>query len=160
MNASMFVLGVIARDDHYLVVQERDGSWYLPAGKVEEGENLIAAMVRETVEEAGQLVGLRGLLAIDHGWRSGEPPTTRLRFVFAGYPAVQMAPKDFADEHSLGAAWLPKQDIARLQLRDAEVVRWIDAWEAAAGTVLPCGAYDWYGPEGSARAFSGRSGRM
>jgi 8-oxo-dGTP pyrophosphatase MutT (NUDIX family) len=154
MNATMFVLGVIAKDGTYLVVQERDGSWYLPAGRVEQGENLMAAMVRETIEEAGQLVGLHGLIAIDHGWQDGH---TRLRFIFAGYPGILMPPKDTPDEHSRGAAWLSKADIGRLPLRDPEVLRWIEVWEA--GTVLPCRAYEWSGPDGSARPFTGRSGR-
>ena len=86
MDASMFVLAVVPfhpteSPRRYLVVEERDGTFYLPAGKVERGENLVAAVVRETIEEAKQLIGVLGLLAVDHEFR---PDKLRLRFVFVG----------------------------------------------------------------------------
>mgnify|MGYP001546705899 CR=1 FL=1 len=90
MQMSLFVLAVVPfhpdeRPARYLVVQERDGTFYLPAGRVEPGENLIAAIVRETSEEAQQLVGVLGLLGFDH-----EPG--RMRFVWACYRAVARRP--------------------------------------------------------------------
>lgn len=158
MKTTMYVLGVIVDHGRYLVVEERNGTWYLPAGRVEEGENLIAALVRETVEEAGQLIGVRGLLAIDHDWQA-PPPRSRLRFVFAGYRGVAMPPKNVADRHSRRAAYLTREQIAVLPLRHPEVLDWIVAYEAA-GPLLPCSSYLWSGPPGSPRAFTGVSGRV
>lgn len=134
-----FVLNVARHGDTFLVVQERDGSWYLPAGRVEAGENLVAAVVRETIEEAAQLVGVHGLVGIDHEWRDGR---ARLRFVFSTYRGVLIPPKDRPDEHSLRAAWLTRDAIALLPLRHEEVLRWIDL-VAGGAPVLPTGAYEW-----------------
>jgi ADP-ribose pyrophosphatase YjhB (NUDIX family) len=144
MQSSLFVLAVVPhhpteRPARYLVVQERDGTFYLPAGRVEPGENLVAAVVRETIEEANQLVGVLGLLAIDHDVIT--PEKIRMRFVFACYRGVDMPPKDFADHHSRGAAYLTRSDIAKLPLRHAEVLSLIDAYESGR-PLMPTGAYD------------------
>jgi phosphatase NudJ len=150
----MFVLVVAFDGDQVLMVQERDGTWYLPAGRVEPGENLVAAAVRETLEEAAQLVGFRGILGIDHAPFEGG---ARMRFVFSCYRGVNIPPKDTADEHSLRAGWFSRDVIAKLPLRHPEVLAWID--RAAAGApLLPTGAYDWIGPAGSPRYVSASSG--
>ena len=47
-STTLVVLAVVAYEGRYLVVEERDGTFYLPAGRVEPGENLMAAAVRET----------------------------------------------------------------------------------------------------------------
>ena len=144
MKASLFVLAVVPflpkeTPARYLVVQERDGTFYLPAGRVEPGENLVAAVVRETIEEAKQLVGVLGLLAIDHDVIA--PDKFRMRFVFACYRGVDLPPKDYADEHSRGAAYLTRAEIAKLPLRHAEVLSLIEAYESGR-PLMPTGAYD------------------
>lgn len=143
MQGSLFALAVVPfhpdeRPTRYLVVQERDGTHYLPAGKVEAGENLVAAVVRETIEEAGQLIGVLGLLAIDHGL--APPDRFRLRFVFVGYRGVAAPPKSTADHHSRGAAYLTRAEIEKLPLRHPEVLGFIDAYESGRA-LLPTGAY-------------------
>ena len=133
---AIIVLVVVPHEGRYLVVEELDGTWYLPAGKVERGENLIAAAVRETAEEAGVAIGLRGILGIEH-----DP--TRFRFAFVGYLAILTAPKRIADHHTRGAAWKTRAEIARLPLRHPEVLGWIDRYEKATA-LLPCSAYHPY----------------
>ncbi|MBX3230266.1 MAG: NUDIX domain-containing protein [Labilithrix sp.] len=130
------VLVVVPNEGRYLVVEELDGTWYLPAGKVEPGENLIAAAVRETAEEAGIAIGLRGLLAIEHDPR-------RFRFVFVGYPALNVPPKSRPDRHTRGAAWKTRAELAKMPLRHPEVLAWIERYEAATA-LLPCAAYHPY----------------
>ncbi len=124
-------------DGRYLLVEERDGTFYLPAGRVEPGENLMAAAVRETAEEAGVLIGLRGILGFDH-----EP--TRMRFCFVGYLGINSEPKKVADHHTRGARWVPKSEMASLPLRHPEVLDWIERAEKAT-SLLPCNAYQPYG---------------
>jgi phosphatase NudJ len=138
VRACLVVLVVVPREDRYLVVEEVDGTFYLPAGKVEVGENLIAAAVRETAEEAGVLVGLRGLLGIDHDWGPGH---MRLRFCFVGFPALDVQPKHHADRHSRGASWRRKEELRALPLRHPEVLTWIERFESGR-PLLPCLAYD------------------
>ncbi len=50
-----FVLAAVRRANRFLLVHERKHGqlWYLPAGRVEPGENFVAAVQRETLEEAG-----------------------------------------------------------------------------------------------------------
>jgi phosphatase NudJ len=145
-DTTLFVLAVVPHEGRYLVVEERDGTFYLPAGRVEPGENLMAAAVRETVEEAGVPIGLRGILGMDHAFSAGPPARTRLRFVYVGYPAIDVAPKRVADRHSRGARWLRKEEIAALPLRHPEVLEWIARLEEGR-PILPCIAYEWDGPE-------------
>lgn len=152
---ALVVLVVVPHEGRYLIVEERDGTFYLPAGRVENGENLIAAAIRETAEEAGIMIGLRGLLGFDHEW--SEPrQRMRMRFAFVGYPAMLTPPKRHPDEHSRGAAWLTKEELGRLPLRHPEVMTWIDRYENASA-LLPCAAYQPYGT-GSSPPWSARLG--
>ncbi len=128
-------------DGRYLIVEERDGTFYLPAGRVEPGENLVAAAVRETAEEAGVAIGLRGLLGFDH---EETPGRRKLRFGFVGDVAIDTPPKNRPDGHSRGAAWRTKAELATLPLRAPEVLTWIARYESGA-PLLPCGAYEWFG---------------
>jgi 8-oxo-dGTP pyrophosphatase MutT (NUDIX family) len=60
-----FVLVVVRKENRFLLIQEAkaDQPWYLPAGRVEFGEDFITAAKRETQEEAG--------INIEGDWRSG-----------------------------------------------------------------------------------------
>lgn len=147
---TLVVLVVVPHDGRYLIVQERDGTFFLPAGKVEPGENLIAAAVRETAEEAGLLIGLKGILGFDHAF---DGQRTKLRFTFVGYPAILGEPKREADQHSRGAAWFSKAEIEALPLRDPEVLTWIERYERAT-TLLPCAAYEPVGLAGAPREWT------
>jgi len=60
---------VIARDNKYLMVEERDKTsghlvFNQPAGHLEEGETLTGAALRETLEETGWCIELTGILGI------------------------------------------------------------------------------------------------
>jgi 8-oxo-dGTP pyrophosphatase MutT (NUDIX family) len=149
MKTSLFVLAVVpfghqvpgaperSAPERYLVVEERDGTFYLPAGRVEPGENLVAAIVRETIEEAGQLIGVSGLLGFDH---AVDPDRARMRFVFVGYRGVVLPPKSKPDHHSRGAAYKTRAEIAKLPLRHPEVLDHIDAYESGR-PLLPTRCY-------------------
>lgn len=138
----LFVLAVVPFRDRYLVVEERDGTFYLPAGKVELGEDLVAACIRETVEEAGIVIAVRGLLGFDHEALAGR---ARLRFTFVGDP-VSGALKATADRHGRGARWVTPAELASLPLRHREVLRWIEL-HASGRPLLPRVAYEAHGFE-------------
>lgn len=129
----LVVLVVVPHEGKYLIVEECDGTFFLPAGRVEPGESLIDAAIRETAEEAGVRIGLRGLLGFDHSDR-------RMRFTFVGHPATLGAPKREPDRHSRGAAWFTKAEIQKLPLRHHEVLTWIERHERSTA-LLPCAAY-------------------
>lgn len=116
-----FALVVVRQGDRFLLVHERqfDQGWYLPAGRVEPGETLTEAALRETLEETGVPVVLDGVLRIEHSPR--PEGTARVRVIFVGHPAADVPPKSIADEESLGAAWYSVGDLDDLPLRTSEV---------------------------------------
>ncbi|MFZ5895873.1 MAG: NUDIX domain-containing protein [Myxococcota bacterium] len=139
IKATLVVLVIVPHDGRYLLVEERDGTYFLPAGKVEPGENLLAAAVRETAEETGMAIGLTGLLGFDHAhYDHGH---MKMRFAFVGYPATLGKPKRSPDHHSRSAGWFSSAEIQKLPLRHHEVLTWLERYER--GTpLLPCSAYE------------------
>lgn len=116
-----FALVVVRKGDQYLVVKERRHGqrWYLPAGRVEPGESIVGAAVRETREESGIPVTVEGILRIEHEPRPDG--TARVRVFFLARPLDDTPPKTVPDEDSLGAAWMTLDQLATLPLRDEEV---------------------------------------
>ena len=116
-----FSVVVVRRGDRFLLVQERKHGqpWCLPAGRVETGEGFVDAAIRETLEESGVPVRLRGLIRLD---TSHKKAGLRLRAVFYGEPTVDTPPKSVADEHTLQAAWFSLDEIAGLPLRGADAM--------------------------------------
>lgn len=138
--ATLVVLVVVAHEGQYLVVQEQDGSWYLPAGRVEGGESLLAAAVRETAEEAGIAIEPAGILGLDQEWRGDS---VMIRVCFEGRATAGLTAKTVPDEHTLGARWVTKNELASMRLRGADVRAWIDRYES--GARLPVTSFVWYG---------------
>jgi phosphatase NudJ len=119
--ATTVVALVVCRDDagRFLVVEERDGSLYLPAGRVEPGETLIEAAKRETREESGVEVEPFGVLRVEY--TPGPYAHARLRVWFAARP-IGGAPKTTADEHSRGAAFMTLDALRRGRVRHQEAI--------------------------------------
>jgi 8-oxo-dGTP diphosphatase len=71
------VRAIIARGNELLLVKHKDpdgkpyGSWVLPGGKVEEGELIVDAIVREITEETGITPTIGRLLYV-HQFSRGE----------------------------------------------------------------------------------------
>lgn len=121
MPAWFYALTLVRRGDAFLLVEERDhgGGWYLPAGRVEPGESLAAAALREVREEAGLEVRLDGVHRIEHtALRDGG---ARVRVLFAASPLDDRAPKSEPDEHTLRAGWFTVEEARALPLRAVEV---------------------------------------
>jgi len=82
------VAAVIRRDDRFLLVEEETADGLRlnnPAGHLEQGESIIEAVVRETLEETAHDFAPTGWLGayMSRGARGGEP-VTWLRFAFVG----------------------------------------------------------------------------
>ena len=81
-NVCYIVAVVIFDEDKVLLMQEAKssclGKWYLPAGKVEVGENFYEAAKREVLEETGFIIEPTGLIMaeVNHNYW--------MRFVFSG----------------------------------------------------------------------------
>ena len=128
-----FSVVVVRRGDQTLLVHERGGRWFLPAGRVEPGETLEAAAVRETLEESGVPIRLTGIFAIQH--TVVPEGQARLRAIFAGAPVDDTPPKSEPDDDTLGAGWFDLEAAASLPLRSPEVLEWIE--RAEQGIVYP-----------------------
>jgi 8-oxo-dGTP pyrophosphatase MutT (NUDIX family) len=131
-----FVLVVVQRADRFLVVQERKHgqSWYLPAGRVEPGEDFVAAAERETLEESGVKVRIDRLIRIEH--TPLPVGTARLRIVLTAVPDSEAELKQRPDDDSLAAAWVTLAELDTLSLRGDEV-RELFTYVANGGPTYP-----------------------
>jgi len=111
----------VRRDDRYLLVHEREHGqlWYLPAGRVETGEDFLTAAKRETLEEAGVPIEIDGIVRIEH---SPSRQGTRVRLIFTATPTDETPPKSEPDEETLGAGWFTLEEIKELPLRGHDVL--------------------------------------
>jgi len=111
-------VGAVAVDDDRLLLVRRGrapgaGRWSVPGGRVEPGETLAEAVVRELAEETG-LEGVCGSLV---GWveRIGDDHHfVILDFAVEVLEPDRAAPGDDADE----VAWVPLADVVDLTLVD------------------------------------------
>ena len=116
-----FALTVVKKGHRFLLVHERKHGerWYLPAGRLELGEDFFAAARRETLEESGIPIELEGILRIEH--TPGADGSARMRVVFLARPADDRPPKSTADAESLEARWVTLDELDALPLRGEEV---------------------------------------
>lgn len=115
-----FALVVVRQGHRFLLTQEKKygSTWSVPGGRVEPGEGLIDAAMREVVEETGVPVTIEGILRVEH---SPSASGARVRVIFVGAPRDDTAPKTVSDDESLGAAWLTIDEIAKLPLRGSDL---------------------------------------
>lgn len=115
-----FALAVVRLGHRFLLTQERKygATWSIPGGRVEPGETMTAACIREVLEETEVPVRLDGIYRIEH---TANGATSRVRVIFAATPRDDTPPKSVADDESLKAAWLTLDEIAKLQLRGADL---------------------------------------
>jgi len=133
-----FAVIVVRKGDRFLLVHERKHGqlWYLPAGRVEQGESFFDAAVRETLEETGVAVRLDGLLRVEH---TPSPSGMRVRVIFTASPVDDRPPRTVPDQESLGAAWVSLDELGGHPLRgdDAlEILRHV----AGGATISPLSA--------------------
>jgi 8-oxo-dGTP pyrophosphatase MutT (NUDIX family) len=124
-----FALVVVRRGHRFLLTQERKyGScWSIPGGRVEPGETLTTAAIREVLEETGVPIRLDGILRIEH---APVDAGVRVRVLFSGSPIDDTQPKSTADDESLGAAWLTIDELRERRLRGAELRAMLESVES------------------------------
>jgi 8-oxo-dGTP pyrophosphatase MutT (NUDIX family) len=104
---------VVERDGRFLCVEERiEGRTVFnqPAGHLDPGETLVAAAVRETLEETGWTVAVESLVGI-YLMDTETPGKTFLRFCFAATP-VAFDPARTLDTEIVRAHWLSRGALA------------------------------------------------
>jgi len=130
-----FVLVAVRKDGRYLLVHERKHGqlWYFPAGRVEPGEDFIAAAKRETQEESGVPIEVTGIIRMEH---SPSAHGTRLRLIVSAEPVDDTPPKSQPDEESLKAGWFTVDDMRELPLRGTDVLD-VFSYLDRGGAVVP-----------------------
>jgi 8-oxo-dGTP diphosphatase len=143
------VVSVAVRDgDKLLMVQEGKehcrGQWSLPGGRVEEGEGLVDAAVREVFEETGLRVRIVGMTHVlryisQYGYHC-------IRFNFVG--ALDSGTLAIDGSEILDVAWRTFDEIAAMpdeQLRTATIARKVIE-DVNAGAIFPLGfVFDAFG---------------
>lgn len=132
------VATIVVRDGAFLCVEEQTRNGLRlnqPAGHLEPGETIVAAAVRETLEETGYSVEPVALVGI-YRWQMPESATTFVRFAFE----AQVRSHDPArrlDAGIVGTHWLDYHALhaRRTAHRSPLVMRCVD--DFLAGTRLP-----------------------
>ena len=101
------VAAIVEQNGKFLLVEEqteRGNRYNQPAGHLEDGESIIQAVIRETMEESAYEFTPQALLGIYH-WKHQHNDTTYLRFAFIGsvgrhYPLQQL------DDGIVQAVWM------------------------------------------------------
>ena len=120
----------------------KNRGWWLPAGHVDRGQNFVQAAYRETLEEAGIDIELKGVLAVEHSLVSDQ--AARMRVIFYAIPTdPSQSPKSVPDAESNGAAWLTLEELKQkldhpppVGLRGEELLRW-GTYVASGGLISP-----------------------
>lgn len=130
-----FVLAAVKLGNRYLLIHERKHGqlWYLPAGRVEPGEDFISAAKRETLEEAGIPIEVNGIVRIEH---SPSLHGSRVRVIVSAKPVDDTLPKSAPDQESLEAGWFTVEQMSNLALRGPDVLA-ICSYLEAGGPVAP-----------------------
>ena len=106
------VAAVIEDDGRFLMVEEETelGTVFnQPAGHLEKDEDLVSAMLRETLEETAWEVEPQSLIAV-YRWPHPKLDITYLRFAFAARP-VKHHPDRVLDEGIIAARWMDLDSI-------------------------------------------------
>lgn len=134
---ALTVAAVIERDGRFLVVEETDGVspdrvLNQPAGHVDPGESVLAAVVRETREETGLAFTPEALVGIYPLRAANGRDYFRLCFTGSVPPGTAAVPED---PDILACHWLSRDELAVAPLRSGLVLRCLD--DALAGRRFP-----------------------
>lgn len=109
--------GVAVQDDRLLMIRRgrgpAQGEWSIPGGRVEWGETLVEAVVREVAEETGMETACGEMI----GWveRIGEDHH-QLILDYLVVPLEDDEP--VAGDDAAEAAWIPLHEVSELNLVD------------------------------------------
>lgn len=135
------VATVVERNGRFLYVEERIRGQLVinqPAGHLDPGESLVAAAIRETLEETAWEVRLEALVAI-YQWRNPHDLGDVVRFTFAAAP-LHEHPGRSLDVGIERALWLDRDELVAQghRLRSPLVLRSLDDY--LAGLRIPLAA--------------------
>lgn len=126
------VATVVEQNSRFLLVHEKDHGqpvFNQPAGHWEQGETLIEAAQRETLEETGWLVNIEHFLGV-YVYTSPHNGVTYQRIAFSGKVQEQQHRK--LDDGIIEAVWLSLEEVREQQAqhRSPMVIRLIEDYLA------------------------------
>lgn len=154
-NPEVTVAAVVQRAGRFLVVEERIENKLVlnqPAGHLEPGETLLAAVIREAREETAWRFAPQALVGT-YLWRSPRNGRGFLRFAFCG-EVDDHRPEQALDRGIVRATWMTSAELAAqpARLRSPLVMRCID--DFLAGQRQPLDSVAYLDLEGAARVPS------
>jgi NADH pyrophosphatase NudC (nudix superfamily) len=127
------VAAIVERDNQFLLVEEHIGSRLVfnqPAGHLEDGESLVDAVIRETLEESAWHFEPQALVGV-YLWKHPENCHSFLRVAICGRVTTH-EPQRRLDRGIERALWLPRDRIIAkaTRMRSPLVIRCIDDYLA------------------------------
>ena len=110
-NPNAVVAAIIEDNGKFLMVEETFGGktvFNQPAGHLDEGESLLNAVVRETLEETAWHFEPEAITGV-YQWQNSGNSCTYLRFCFCGKTTMH-EPERKLDDGILRAIWLTRDD--------------------------------------------------
>ncbi|CAD8122039.1 unnamed protein product [Paramecium sonneborni] len=130
------------KNNEYLAVLEtKNRGWWLPGGRVDPGESFEKAALRETLEEAGINIILKGVLRVEQDIDQFNS-FMRIKIVYYAEPIDQnQVPKIISDKESEMAKWinfekLPELGKTKQGWRGLELLQWANYIENG-GNIMP-----------------------
>jgi ADP-ribose pyrophosphatase YjhB (NUDIX family) len=114
-------VGAIVIDGGALLLVKRDreparGQWSLPGGRVEAGESLREAVVREVREETSVDVDVEGLIGVAERIVRDDDGAIAYHYVILDFLATARSTAITAGDDAIEARWVPVGDLADLHL--------------------------------------------
>lgn len=132
------VAAVIERDGRFLLVEEETEAglrFNQPAGHLDEGESLVAACARETLEETAWKFVPTALVGV-YQYRRPDRAVTYLRFAFAGTLGGEEVGRPL-DSGIVRAVWLLPSEIETASARHRSPLVWQGVQDYLAGRRFP-----------------------
>lgn len=112
------VLAVVARDDRVLLVRRANppdqGRWGFPGGRIEPGETLAAAALRELAEETGVLAEGGEVLTAFDSLHDGADGRLAYHYVLIAVLCRWLSGEGAAADDAVDTAWCTLEEVAAL----------------------------------------------
>jgi 8-oxo-dGTP pyrophosphatase MutT (NUDIX family) len=127
------VAAIVEDQGKFLLVEEetdRGNRYNQPAGHLENNESLLAAVVRETMEETAYTFHPEALLGIYH-WKHEHNDSTYLRFAYIGRVSLHQ-PTQALDEGIVRSVWMTVEEMREqaMLMRSPQVLKCVEDYLA------------------------------